>query len=104
MPLFDRIVNRELLVRRITLGAGDIVPESAIPAESAVQPDLFADPEAEARKAEAEQAELDRETRLQHAILAVRKRLGKNALIKGMSLQEGATARQRNEQIGGHRK
>ena len=104
MPLFDRIVNRELLVRRITLGAGHLLPGSLLPEEPIRQPDLFADREADARQAEEEQAELDRETRLQHAILDIKRRLGKNALLKGTSLQEGSTARMRNEQIGGHRK
>ena len=50
MPLFDRIVDRKLLVRRMTLGAGHVIPESALPVERAVQPDLFADREADARQ------------------------------------------------------
>ena len=104
MPLFDRIVDRKLLVRRMTLGAGHVIPESALPVERAVQPDLFADREADARQSEEERAELDRESRLQRAILDIKRRLGKNALLKGTSLQEGSTARLRNEQIGGHRK
>jgi DNA polymerase V len=66
------------------------------------QLDLFADPEGERRK-EARLAELKRERRRQQAVLAIKKKYGKNAIVKGMNLEEGATAMDRNGQIGGHK-
>ena len=54
-------------------------------------------------KQEEEEAALDREKRMQEAMLSIKKKFGKNAVLKGMNLQEGATARDRNEQIGGHK-
>jgi len=67
------------------------------------QMDLFTDFEAEQRKKEAESAALQREKRRQKALLHIKKRYGKNAIFKGMNLEEGATAMDRNKQIGGHR-
>ena len=64
--------------------------------------ELFADPEKEKRDAE-QKSELERERKLQEAMLGIKKKYGKNAILKGMNLQEGATAAQRNRQIGGHR-
>ncbi|MDD3154762.1 MAG: hypothetical protein PHS41_07835 [Victivallaceae bacterium] len=103
--LFDRIVNPKLWIRRITVVANHIIDEdkAAVSASSA-QPDLFADYEALARQEAAETAELEKERRLQLAVLEIKKKLGKNAVLKGMNLLDGATARARNEQIGGHRK
>ena len=102
--LFDRIVDPDLLIRRITVVAGHVLREDELPAETAVQQDLFADREAEEKQEAAEQAERDREKRLQKAVLAIKKRMGKNAILRGMSLKDGATGKMRNEQIGGHRK
>ena len=65
--------------------------------------DLFTDYEAQRKKQEEEEAALDREKRMQEAMLSIKKKFGKNAMLKGMNLQEGATARDRNEQIGGHK-
>ena len=67
------------------------------------QLDLFTDYEAQRKKQEEEEAALDREKRMQEAMLSIKKKFGKNAMLKGMNLQEGATARDRNEQIGGHK-
>jgi DNA polymerase V len=67
------------------------------------QQELFTDYEALERQREAEKKELERERRLQEAMLSVKKRYGKNAILKGTNLQEGATAMERNQQIGGHR-
>ena len=102
--LFDRIVDPGLLIRRITVVAGHVLREDELPAETAVQQDLFADREAEEKEQAAEQAERDREKRLQKAVLSIKKRMGKNAILRGMSLKDGATGKMRNEQIGGHRK
>ena len=105
MGLFDRCIDPNLLVRRITVVANHIISENDIPADKdADQPDLFTDYEAlEKQKAE-EQAELDKEKRLQQAIIGIKNRMGKNAILKGTNFVEGATGKERNEQIGGHRK
>ena len=103
--LFDRIIHRGLLVRRMYVVANHVVPEAEAPKknEDFVQMDLFTDyGEQEVRQRE-EEAALSRERKLQEAALAIKKKYGKNALLKGMNLEEGATARTRNAQIGGHR-
>lgn len=100
MELFDRIVDKELLVRRMTIAACRILTESAVSQASPMeQLDLFAQPEA----AEAQEARRQREKHRQQAVLEIRKKYGKNAILKGMNLEEGATARERNRQIGGHK-
>ena len=100
LDLFDRIVDSGLLVRRLTLAACHVVDEKTAAAASRYeQLDLFTDYAAQQR----EQAALDRERHMQQAVLAIKHKYGKNALFKGMDLQEGATARSRNAQIGGHR-
>ncbi len=105
MTLFDRIVNPELLIRRMYVVANHIIDEDkAAVSASSDQPDLFTDYEALARQEAAETAELEKERRLQLAVLDIKKKLGKNAVLKGMNLLDGATAKSRNEQIGGHRK
>ncbi len=104
MGLYDRIVNPHLLIRRINVTANRVVVEDSVVEEEYMeQLDLFTDYEAlERQRAEAE-AELEREKRMQHAVLDIKKKFGKNAILKGMNLQEGATARDRNGQIGGHK-
>ena len=100
MDLFDRIVDRNLLVRRINLVAANVMPEKAVQQELSFQQlDLFAD----TQKQEEEEARLEREKRRQQAVLSIRKKFGKNAILKGMNYEEGATARDRNGQIGGHK-
>ena len=100
MELFDRIVDKELLVRRMTIAACRILTERAVSQASPMeQLDLFAQPEAE----EAQEARRQREKRRQQAVLEIQKKYGKNAILKGMNLEEGATARERNRQIGGHK-
>ena len=104
MELYDRIVNPDLLVRRINIVAGRVVPESKARKETApVQLNLFYDAEAEKHREEAEEAALEREKRRQKAVITIKKKYGKNAIIKGMNLEEGATAMDRNRQIGGHK-
>ena len=103
MALFDKIVDPNLLVRRMNVVAAHIVPEASVTKETAyTQLDLFADPEAERKQAE-EAENLRREKRRQQAVLTIKKKFGKNAIIKGMNLEEGATAMDRNRQIGGHK-
>ena len=101
--LFDRITDPQLLVRRLNLVACRVVPEDrAVPQADFTQLDLFSDPAADSLR-EAELERLRREKRRQQAVLTIRKKYGKNAIVKGMNLEEGATAMDRNGQIGGHR-
>ena len=103
--IFDRVVDRDLLVRRITVAANHILTENEAKQRQSEpeQPDLFTDAaEVEARRA-AEEARQNREKRLQNAILDIKHKLGKNAILKGMNLLDGATAKERNQQVGGHK-
>lgn len=95
--LYDRIIDRELLIRRLTLVAGNVVPEEEARAK-ARQQTLFASAEDEA-----DAAEDAKERKMQQAVLSIKARFGKNAILRGTSLEEGATAIERNQQIGGHR-
>ena len=103
--LYDRIVDKNLLVRRIYIVAGNVLPEADAPkkSEQAVQLDFFNDYAAEEEKQKAEAAARERERKIQAATLAIKKKYGKNAILKGMNLEDGATAKDRNEQIGGHK-
>lgn len=104
MELFDRIVDPDLLARRVYLVAAHVVPEVSLAHEEVVeQLDLFTDQAAEDKRREEEAAELERERKRQEAILTVKKKFGKNAILKGSNLIEGATTKDRNGQIGGHR-
>ena len=104
LELYDRIVDQNLLVRRISLAANHIVPENTVSKEPvAEQLNLFTDYVALEKKREEEQAELEREKKMQQAVLSIKKKFGKNAILKGMNLEEGATAKDRNNQIGGHK-
>ena len=104
MDLFDRIVNPDLLVRRINISTNNIVEESkANEHNQPIQLDLFTDYEELKRQKEEEQAALDKERRMQEAVLSIKKRFGKNAILKGLNYEEGATAKDRNQQIGGHK-
>ncbi len=98
MELYDRITNPALLVRRITINACRVLPEES--QKSAYQQlDLFSDPEQEQKK----QAVLEKEKRRQKAVIGIKHKYGKNAILKGMNFQEGATTRERNGQVGGHK-
>lgn len=104
LGLYDKIVNPALLIRRLTISANHVVPENNISNEGIVeQLNLFTDYEALERKREEEKLALEREKRMQQAVLSIKKKFGKNAILKGMNLQEGATAKDRNNQIGGHK-
>jgi len=106
MSLYDRIINDKLTVRRINVTANHVVTEQeAVQARESApeQLDLFTDYEELARKRELEDNALRRERRMQQTVIAIKKKYGKNAILKGMNLQEGATAKDRNRQIGGHK-
>jgi DNA polymerase V len=98
LELFDRIVDPALLVRRINIAALNVTYRGQGASEPA-QLDLFSDLAAQER----ESRELEREMSRQRAVLQIRKKYGKNAILRGMNFFEGATARQRNAQIGGHK-
>ena len=106
MELYDRIVNPYLLVRRINITANRLVDEceaKKMSDDAFEQLTLFTDYEAEQKKKEEEEEVLSKERKLQEAMLSVKKRYGKNAILKGMNLQEGAMTKERNNQIGGHK-
>jgi len=103
MELYDRITDPNLLIRRVTVAACGLIPEKDIPKEAPVQLDLFTDyAELERRQEETKAAEA-KEKRLQKATLLMQERFGKNAVLKGMNLQEKATTIERNGMVGGHR-
>ncbi len=104
LKLYNRIVDPGLLVRRITVTAAHVREEKGI--GEAAQPeqlDLFTDYEALEKKRREEERALEREKKMQQAVLEIKKKYGKNAILKGMNLEEGATATKRNRQIGGHK-
>ena len=103
MELYDRIVDKELTIRRVNIVAVKLIPESEVPEEVPEQLDLFTDYEAlDKQRAEAKMKE-DRERKLLKTTLMIQAKYGKNAMLKGMNFMDGATTRQRNAQIGGHR-
>ncbi len=102
--LFDRIVNPILLIRRLSITANHTVPERSVSTPILYeQMNLFTDYAALEKRRKKKQAELERDKKLQQAILTIKKKYGRNAILRGMSLEEGATARERNKQIGGHK-
>lgn len=104
MGLYTRIVDENLLVRRINITANHVVDENiVVKEESYEQLDLFSDYEAKQEKKEEEDATLLREKKMQLAILDIKKKYGKNAILKGTNLEEGAMTKERNKQIGGHK-
>lgn len=101
--LYDRIINPDLLVRRLTLSINHLISEDKIKHKpKAVQLDLFTDYEELKRQQEIEDAELAKERRRQEAVLKIKKMFGKNAILTGLNYTDGATQRDRNQQIGGH--
>lgn len=104
MELFDRIVNPDLLVRRLNVVAERVVGEDAVQdSEGPVQLELFTDYETLERERQAEEEFLQRERNIQEAMLDIKRKFGKNAIHKGTALEEGSTAIERNKQVGGHR-
>lgn len=104
LDLYERIVDKNLLVRRVYVTANRVVDEHTVSNQTEfTQMDLFTDYQALAEKQKAEQTRMEKERRLQEAMLSVKKKYGKNAMLKGTNLQEGATTIDRNNQIGGHR-
>ena len=104
VELFDRIIDQNLLVRRVNLVANHVIREEEAAAQPvAEQLDLFTDYAAQAEQRQAEQAARARERKVQDALLEIKQKFGKNAVLKGMNLQEGGTTIDRNKQVGGHK-
>ena len=101
--LFDQIVHPDLLIRRLNLTTNHILSEDMIKLEPPQQLDLFTDYDEVNRQRQEEEAERKKERRLQETQIAIKKRFGKNAILKGVNFDEGATAKERNRQIGGHK-
>lgn len=104
MELFDRIADKNLLVRRVNITANHVVDESSVVKQASFeQLDLFTDYDAVQKKNAEEEAALAREKKVQEAVIKIKNKYGKNAVLKGMNLEEGATTAARNRQIGGHK-
>ena len=99
IALFDQIVDENLLIRRVTIQANNVISEDRLAKDSYDQLDLFFDPKSTKEK----EAALEKERKLQESVIKLKQKYGKNAILKGMNLEEGATTISRNEQIGGHK-
>ena len=97
--LFDKITDKSLLVRRINITVGKVLPEDNVP-ETVTQLELFSDNPADT---EEDECRREKERRMQETLLSIKHRFGKNAILKGTNFDEGATGRERNNQIGGHK-
>ncbi len=104
MELYDRIVNKDLLIKRLYVTANHVVDEKSVSEQKSYeQLDLFTDYEETQKIRRQEEQELQKEKDIQHTILDIKKKFGKNVILKGMNIQEGATAKDRNNTIGGHK-
>ena len=103
MDIYDRVVNPDLLIRRVNVVAANLIQETEIPEDGPQQLDLFTDYAALEDLRARENTADEKEKRLQKAMLLLQGRYGKNAVLKGMNLQKGATTKERNAQIGGHK-
>lgn len=103
VKLFRRLVNPDFLIRRVNLTVAHLMDEHAEKKKLPVQLDLFTDYEELRRREQQKKKSLEKERKMQKTVLALKKRFGKNAILKGVSFREGATARERNKQIGGHK-
>ena len=104
LKLFDEIINKKLLARRVNIVACHVVPESSLHEEKPFQQlNFFEDFSAIEEKLVKEKAAFEKEKRQQKAMAEIKKRYGKNAILRGMNLEDAGTTKDRNEQIGGHR-
>lgn len=103
LDVYDRVVHKDLLIRRVNVTACNLVSETEIPEEQPEQLDMFTDYEALEQEKKARQLAEEKERRLQNITLAIQDKFGKNAMLKGMNLMEGGTTIARNGQIGGHK-
>lgn len=104
MELYNRIIDKSLLVRRINVVANHVMQEEDVVKEDSYrQLDIFTNYEDLERIEKEQNEEFEKERHIQEAAIEIKKKFGKNALLKGMNFEEGATARERNRQIGGHK-
>lgn len=104
VSLYEKIVDKKLLIRRVNIGCSTIPVDEVIQTNPQYeQLDLFTDYDEQARIQAEEQARLDKERRLQETVLVIKGKFGKNSIVKGMNLEEDATMMERNDQIGGHK-
>lgn len=103
LELYDRVVNKDLLIRRANIAACNLISEDDVPEDKPMQLDMFTDYEQLERDQKAQRAAEEKERKLQRVTLAIQDRFGKNAMLKGMNLMEGGTTIDRNGQIGGHK-
>lgn len=103
LDVYDRVVHKDLLIRRVNVTACNLVSETEIPEDKPEQLDMFTDYEALEQEKKARQLAEKKERRLQNVTLAIQDKFGKNAMLKGMNLMEGGTTIARNGQIGGHK-
>lgn len=104
LAIFDAIVNPDLLIRRLNVTVNRVISELLVK-QSVPMPEinLFSDREAVERRREAAERALQKERKMMETTLEIKKKFGKNALLKGLNFKEGATAKERNAQIGGHK-
>ena len=103
MEIYSRVVDPDLLIRRLNVTACGLIPESDIPEDRPEQLSLFVDYDEEEKRRREEAAADDREKRIQQATLLLQSKFGKNAILKGTNLKEGATTIERNGQVGSHK-
>lgn len=103
LELYERIINKDLLVRRINIVACDVLNEDIITTEKVTnQLDLFSDNQEILEKKSKEKNNQLEENKLQHTLIDIKNKFGKNAILKGTDYLDGATAKDRNKQVGGH--
>lgn len=100
--LFDNIVDKSLMIRRMYVVANHVIPENSVE-EEPLQFSFFDDIEAVEKEHEEQKMAMAKEKQLQKALLSIKDKYGKNAILKGMNFEDGATARERNGQVGGHK-
>lgn len=104
LELYDRIINKDLLIRRINISANNLIREENAKDEKIVEQfNLFSDASKIDKERQKQKLDLQDEKKLQTAMLGIKKKYGKNAILKGMNLEDGATTIDRNKQIGGHK-
>lgn len=104
VELFDRIINKDLLIRRINITANNVVNEFLVKEDDTFeQYDLFTDYKLKEKMKKKQKEDEEKEHSLQNTILNIKNRFGKNAVLKGMNFEEGGTTIERNNQIGGHK-
>jgi len=104
IELFDRIINKDLYVRRVYVIAGNVRNKEAVKNQKVYeQIDLFTDYEEKDKNDREEEKSIEKDNNLQEVLLDIKNKFGKNSIVKGMNLEEGGTAIERNGQVGGHR-